>query len=234
MMIPDPEMLDDNIQEMMEMGFSEQDAHRALLASYNNIARAVDLVTTGNVPQFPLEPEPRRAPRPWPPNRRPQAEDQPAPPGRQTLVAVVNENIPRARDFQEDFRTTFMARPRERFGLIMHQLSETDQELAAAIDRDPAPFLALCGIPCLRTENGAEILASVRQRPMGAPMGAPMAQQGPPAVGDTATISPQERLAIQRLSSLGFDPVIALQVLRACGGNENVAAEVLFNMDNRQ
>ena len=219
-MIPDPELLDDNIQEMMEMGFSEQDAHRALLAAYNNIARAVDLVTSGNVPQLPLEPEQRRAPRPM---GRPQAEGQAAPPGRQAMVAVINEDIPRGRAEQEQLRNNFLAHPREHFAVILHHISETDQELAAAIERDPGPLLALCGVPCLRTETGAEIVASVRQRPPG--------QQGPPAFGD---ISPQERLAIQRLSGLGFDPIIALQVLRACGGDENLAAEVLFSMENRQ
>ena len=47
--------------------------------------------------------------------------------------------------------------------------------------------------------------------------------------GEGVQVSPQEMESIQRLEALGFQRVQCLEALRACDGNEEMAADFLFS-----
>jgi UV excision repair protein RAD23 len=114
---------------------------------------------------------------------------------------------------------------------FMQQLGTSNPGLLATINQHPMMFmnLLMAGDPNAFQFGGPGAGAGAGvgggMPPMGGMPGAGAGAGGPRQV----QVSPQEMESIQRLEALGFQRVQCLEALRACDGNEEMAADFLFS-----
>jgi UV excision repair protein RAD23 len=97
---------------------------------------------------------------------------------------------------------------------LLQQLQQQNPELLAIINQNQEAFLALLNEPVGAVPGGGD---------GGAPPG-----EGAPGER-VIQVTPEERASIERLVALGFSPAECIQALRACDGNEALAANLLLN-----
>lgn len=210
---------------MEEMGFPRDQVLRALRASYNNPDRAVEYLFNG----IPAHLEAETAPAPAP--RAPV--NQPAPAPASTPAAAPAPPQPSA--------------PQNLFQLAQQQQQQHQQPTGApSLGAAPGgPGLdtllsdpRLGTLRELATQNPALLQPVIQQLAQSNPQLAQALQANPEALlnllggGDEGAhvleVTPEEHAAIQRLEALGFPRQAAIEAYFACGKNEELAANFLF------
>jgi len=108
----------------------------------------------------------------------------------------------------------------QRLPAMLQAVASTQPELARAIGENPEAFMQM--IQAAGAGPG--------QDPVGQMMAAGGAGAGGPPPGTTVVrLTEDERAAVERLMSLGFDRNAVLQAYLACDKNEELAANFLFD-----
>jgi UV excision repair protein RAD23 len=236
------EHLQTSINNMIEMGYPREEVMRALRASYNNPDRAVEYLLTGipahleaelnahGGPRAPVNPpasnpavtssaapaqpaaQPAQPAQPAAPQNlfqlAQQQQQQPTAPGALALGAPPAASGLDAHGLRADPR---LAALRELAGQnpallqpVIQQLAQNNPQLAQALASDPNALLDLLG--------GGE-----------GDDGEPI-----PPGAHVVNVTPEERAAIERLEALGFPRQVVIEAYFACGKNEELAANFLF------
>lgn len=224
--LANPETLDDHITEIMEMGFSENMAHRALLQTDNNVAQAVSLILTGHVIDAPLEAPPA-------PAGQQETANQPAAPlsraerieqARRRIrpeFPVVNERVPPGSEEQELVRNVITGNPQAAHRILMGHINERYPNIGERYEEDPSRLWILCGVPARPAGNGNIQIGNA------VPAGAHR-QQGRPQRSNPYTQEQNE--AIRRIVAMGFSPEMVIQAYEACNRDEARAVNLLLSM----
>ncbi|KAH9985798.1 hypothetical protein BJV74DRAFT_775476 [Russula compacta] len=230
------EALQATIRNMEEMGYPRDQIVRALRASYNNPDRAVEYLLTG-IPAH-LEAELSSAP-------TPRAPTLPVNP-----FASSPANAPSTAPAQP-------SAPQNLFQLAQQQQQQPAPPVAPTLGAAPgaAGLDALRADPRLGTlrdlvaQNPALLQSVIQQLAANNPQMAQLLASNPdsildllgsadPDVGDdgepippgahVVNVTPEERAAIERLEALGFPRHAVIEAYFACGKNEELAANFLF------
>eukprot|EP00898_Chlorokybus_atmophyticus_P004241 jgi/Chlat1/4818/Chrsp31S04860 len=229
--------LESTIAGIMEMGFQREEVIRALRAAYNNPDRAVEYLMTGipetaepvapvaAPPRAPAEPVPVQQPAaPATGAPAPPAQQQPTGPNVQPLN-LFPQGMPgfgggggggaSSLDFLRNnpqfqaLRTMVQANP-QILQPMLQELGKQNPQLLQLINNNQAEFLRLINEPAPEGMEGDMF---------------GMEEGGP----TTLTITQEEKEAIDRLESLGFDRQHAIEAYFACDKNEELAANYLLN-----
>ncbi|KAH9963853.1 hypothetical protein BC827DRAFT_1191516 [Russula dissimulans] len=224
------DVLQTTIRNMEEMGFPRDQVLRALRASYNNPDRAVEYLFNG-IPAH-LEAETAPAPAPRAPVNQPAPVPLPAPAPASTPAAAPAPPQP--------------STPQNLFQLAQQQQQQHQHPTGApGLGTAPAgPGLdALISDPRfnaireLASQNPALLQPVIQQLAQNNPQFAQVLQSNPEALlnllggeegGHVVEVTPEEHAAIQRLEALGFPRQAAIEAYFACGKNEELAANFLF------
>ncbi|KAF8264427.1 hypothetical protein EI94DRAFT_1593267 [Lactarius quietus] len=219
------------IRNMEEMGFPRDQVIRALRASYNNPERAVEYLFSGIPAHLEESASASAAPR-APPSAAPSAP--PNPPA----VSSPAEPPPVA------------APPQPSAPQNLFQLAQRQQQQHQA---PPDPSMGGAGVPQgrdllrLAAQNPALLQPVLQQITQSNPQLAQLLAQNPDALlnllqegageegeegippgAQVVNVTPEERAAIERLEALGFSRQAAAEAYFACGKNEELAANFLF------
>nr|XP_039259949.1 UV excision repair protein RAD23 homolog B-like [Styela clava] len=207
-----------NITNIVSMGFARDDVVAALRASFNNPDRAVEYLTTG-IPSNLQTPQPAAG-----------GETAVAAAGSEETPAATNPPASSEDPFeflrnQPEFQRMCQAL-RENpsyLQIFMQELRNSNPQLLEQISRNQAAFIQLIN----STEGQAA--GSTEQPAEGGGAGG----TGPPPGTQYIQISSEDKAAVDRLKALGFPEEDALQFYMACDKNETLAANLLFeNMEN--
>ncbi|KAG6410338.1 hypothetical protein SASPL_128396 [Salvia splendens] len=229
--------LEGTIQQIIDMGGGTWDRDtvvRALRAAFNNPERAIDYLysvsetsilagipesaeapaapggTAVNVPAQPQEavqaaPDLASGPNADPLNLFPQGLPIMGPNAGGANTLEFLRNTPQ---FQA-LREMVQANP-QILQPMLQELGKQNPQLVRLIQDHQADFLRLINEPIEGDEGNVE-------------------GQLPGAMPQAVTVTPEEREAIERLESMGFDRAIVLQVFFACNKNEELAANYLLD-----
>ncbi|XP_042000922.1 ubiquitin receptor RAD23d-like [Salvia splendens] len=221
--------LEGTIQQIIDMGGGTWDRDtvvRALRAAFNNPERAIDYLYSGipesaeapaapggtavNVPAQPQEavqaaPDLASGPNADPLNLFPQGLPIMGPNAGGANTLEFLRNTPQ---FQA-LREMVQANP-QILQPMLQELGKQNPQLVRLIQDHQADFLRLINEPIEGDEGNVE-------------------GQLPGAMPQAVTVTPEEREAIERLESMGFDRAIVLQVFFACNKNEELAANYLLD-----
>jgi len=199
----------------MEMGFSRDQVVSALRASFNNPDRAVEYLMTG-IPETEAPASPQES-------RGTQGEAEAStPPSMGTILGGLGastgtsgattggpfdflRNLPQF----SSLRAMVQANP-QLLQPILQQLGAANPEILQRINQNQEEFIRLLNEPVQR-----------------GPAGAPDAPPGTHYI----QVTPEEKEAIDRLESLGFDRAVVIQAYFACEKDETLAANYL--LENR-
>ncbi|KAI9448704.1 XPC-binding domain-containing protein [Russula earlei] len=230
--------LQTTIRNMEEMGFPRDQVMRALRASYNNPDRAVEYLFNG-IPAHieaelsaPAAPPAPRVPAPNPPSVNPLASPpavspsvvaHPQPSGPQNLFQLAqqqqqptthsNLGAPPAAPGLDALRADprfnaireLVAQNPNLLQPVIQQLAASNPQLAQSLATNPESILDLLNDPGVGEE------------------GDPI-----PPGAHVINVTPEERAAIERLEALGFPRHAVIEAYFACGKNEELAANFLF------
>jgi UV excision repair protein RAD23 len=198
------------VQNLVDMGFERSQVQRALRASFNNPDRAVEYLMSG-IPDI-GDAAPAQAPQPS------AGAAQAAAAGQQPAAAAAAGQAPaagggaspldalRALPQFEQLRQLVQNNPQVLPGLLQ-QLSQTNPQLMQIISQNPQAFLnMLRGDPAGGGGGGGE---------GGLPPG-------------VIQVTQEEKEAIDRLTSLGFDRQTVIEAYFACDKDEQLAANYLL------
>lgn len=183
---------------MVDMGFPREEVIHAMRASFNNPERAVEYLTTGVIPEA-FE---------GPSGSGEAVEGETVTHQVETLAAL-RENP----EFQQ-LRTVIQQNP-QMIGPIIEQLSQSNPELLQMIEQHKDEFIALL-MEGANPEDFAEI--------MGEEVGEEDLEPGAQVI----QLTEQDRAAIARLESMGFDRTMVVEAYFACDKNEELAANFLL------
>lgn len=237
--------MEGTITQLCDMGFPREEVEKALRAAFNNPDRAVEYLMNGIPEGIMAEDAPAGAP---------PADDSPAGggggggtapfpamgggggpapfpamggggggdagalgggPGFEALEQL--RNSPQF----EQLAQVIASNP-QLLAQMLPALQQSHPEVVQAITQNPQAFIAML-------QGMSQQGAAGGGMPGAGGGGAPGGQQ-------VIRLTPEESAAIQRLEALGFDRQAALQAYRACDGNEEMAANLLFDtpMDDDQ
>eukprot|EP01103_Thecamoeba_quadrilineata_P018033 TRINITY_DN665_c0_g1_i4.p1 TRINITY_DN665_c0_g1~~TRINITY_DN665_c0_g1_i4.p1 ORF type:complete len:216 (+),score=55.32 TRINITY_DN665_c0_g1_i4:591-1238(+) len=204
------------VARLMEFGFDRENVVRALRASYNNPDRAVEYLTNGiphlqqELPQQSqsqsLSSPPSATPTPPPTPASVASPSQQQTPGGRAVPRLSGVFGPLRTHPQFNLlRQTIQQQP-NLLQPIMQQLIASNPDLLSVINQNQEEFYRLLN------------------EPVGAP-GAPQSAQG--GGPQYIQVTPEEKEAIDRLESLGFERSQVIQAFFACDKDEALTANYL-------
>jgi len=200
-----PVAVDPNLQRMMDMGFSKDQAENALQASGNNPDIAADLLMGGG-------------------------DDAPAPPPAATSTpAPAAEQGPTTGAFPQMAQAGGAAQNPEMIQALLQRVAASNPEMLERIQQNPQEFMqVLNNLQGLPEAERMQMLNALHDGNMG---GGDEEEMAIPEIfqGELPAMSPEEQEAISRLMELGFSQAQAIEAYMVCDKNENVAANYLFN-----
>ncbi|KAG6412442.1 hypothetical protein SASPL_125121 [Salvia splendens] len=220
--------LESTVQEIFDMGGGSWDRDtvvRALRAAYNNPERAVEYLYSGIPEQAEIPPVAQPPAGVQPVNPSSQATQPAVPPsgpnanpldlfpqglpnmGSNAAGAGTLDFLRNSQQFQA-LRAMVQANP-QILQPMLQELGKQNPQLVRLIQEHQADFLRLINEP---VEGEGNILGQ-------------LAEATPQAV----TVTREEREAIERLESMGFDRALVLEVFFACNKNEELAANYLLD-----
>lgn len=212
------------IQRLIDMGFEKSNVIAAMRSSFNNPERAVEYLTSGVIPSFEVE-------------QLAKPEDEPT----------------NALDFLKDdpqfmqLRTLIQENP-SMLGPIIEQLGQSSPELLVLLDNHKAEFYGLIMEGASHPEQLARQIGELADDDISeeysddnneeddahhfvAPSPTP-ATNISTAPTNVLQVTAEERLAIERLESMGFEKARVVEAFFACDKNEELAANYLLNTLN--
>lgn len=211
---------DEAVNRLVDMGFERESVVAAMRASFNNPERAVEYLTSGSIPEVMVEEgegEGEGAISSEGTHRRPA--------GRRN--AGVLEFLRSDPQFQQ-LRILIQQNP-QMLGPIIEQLSQSSPEMIQLIEQNREEFLALITEGTSAEELGITIgdddEEEVDEEDAAALMGG---GEGHPATAQILQVTEEERQAIGRLESMGFDRARVVEAFFACDKNEELAANYLL------
>lgn len=231
------------IKEMTEMGFPREQAVRAMRASFNNPARAVDYLLNG-IPDMPAEPEPAPV--------AAAATDAAAAPATTTAAtattaastantapagSAASTTAPASGASMEDslaflrqqpqfnqMRTLIQQNP-ALLPPFLQEIRQSNPRLLQMITENQERFVQMLNEPI--PESPAPVAGGADAPAAGGALGGAGANQE-----GYISVTPDEKQAIDRLKALGFSERMCLQAYFACEKNEDLAANFLCsNLD---
>jgi len=219
------------ISEIVSMGFSREQAQRALRASFNNPDRAVEYLLSGNIPDL-AEPEDNAD---APAGDAPAGTDAPAgdaapadaAPAAQLLAGGGLSFLANLPQFQA-MRQVIRNHP-DRLPQLLQELGQSNPQLLQLISTHQQDFISMLNAP-VDEDDGDDIMGVGGDDP-NAPPSVPFGGVENQGQGgqNVIQITPQEKEAIERLKCLGFEESLVVQAYFACEKNENLAANFLLN-----
>ncbi|TIC29553.1 UV excision repair protein Rad23 [Wallemia mellicola] len=201
--------LETAVSNMVEMGFDRAQVMKAMRASFNNPERAVEYLMTG-IPQHLQQPEQSEQP-------QQQSEQQPNQPtgaplnlfdaARQQSSPAAGQAAPGGDDQQAQLAELVQAAQENPALLqsLIQEIAQSNPTLAQLLAQNPQALLDLL------SGEGAE--------------GDFQDEDGP---GQVIHLTEEQAEAVARLEALGFSREMSAQALLACEGNEELAANYLF------
>lgn len=201
---------EENVNKIVDMGFSRVDVIAALRASFNNPDRAVEYLT-GGMPSTANAPQPAAGETAV---STPAATEEP--PAAEAPASAADNPFEFLRNQPQFQQMCQVLRENPSYlSSFMQELRETNPQLLAQITRNQAAFIEL-------------VNESASEQPT-APAGAG-GTTAPPGT-QYIQVSTEDKAAIDRLKALGFSEAEVLQVYIACNKNETIAANLLLDQD---
>jgi len=225
------------VGEICRMGFDREQVVRALRASFNNPDRAIEYLLSGIPAGTGLggeAPDAGGQSDPAPTERAP-----PAPPARQAdepaAPAASEGGDPlgflRTQPQFAQMRTLVQQNP-SLLPAVLQQLGATNPQLLQLINQHQQRFIEMLNEP---TDSSAP---SANAPPGAGGMMPPAALGGGGGGGGGGAggngyiqVTPEEKLAIERLKDLGFEEALVIQAYFACEKNEDLAANFLLSQN---
>lgn len=224
------------VSECCNMGFEREQVVRALRASFNNPDRAIEYLLSGIPDGTGLGGE---APGAAPTDEAPGDVSPPAPPARQSTDAPAPAAATEGGDPLGFLRTqpqfaqmrTLVQQNPSLLPAVLQQLGSTNPQLLQLINQHQQRFIEMLNEP---TDGAA---------PAAAPGGGGIAPAGGLSSGvgggggagggssNYIQVTPDEKLAIERLKDLGFPEALVIQAYFACEKNEDLAANFLLSQN---
>ncbi|KAI1290142.1 UV excision repair protein RAD23 -like protein B [Halotydeus destructor] len=203
------------ISKLCEMGYPRSEVEKALRASFNNPDRAVEYLISGIPEQEAEASSPARS-------AAPEAAVPQAPAQAQPRTAAVPASGQAGGNPLEFLRTQpQFAQMREvirqnpaLLATVMQEIGNSNPQLLRVITENQEQFVQMLNEP--PTDEEAPAAAGAGGPDLSTYMG-------------SASVTPEDKQAIERLKQLGFDEYLVVQAYFACDKNENMAADFLFS-----
>lgn len=213
------------ISRIMEMGYDRPQVEQALRAAFNNPDRAVEYLLTG-LPEAPIQP-PEAVTEDSIDQDVPVIDEEDEEAGGD-LFAQAASGTPlsdqaatrRAGAFNE-LRTILEQQP-EMLESLLQQLSQEYPEIAPLIRSNPEEFMRILLNEGVFDESAR--LPGLTNEANTTESGEQAAEEG-----IQIPVTPEDQEAINRLTELGFDRNLVIQVYFACEKNEEIAANILYD-----
>jgi len=226
------------VSEICNMGFEREQVVRALRASFNNPDRAIEYLISGipdgtglggDAPGAPVTDESSRDAAP------------PAPPVRQSNEAPAPASATEGDDPLGFLRTqpqfaqmrTLVQQNPSLLPAVLQQLGSTNPQLLQLINQHQQRFIEMlneptdAAAPAVSAPAGGGGIAPAGG--LGGGVGGGGGAGGGP--GNYIQVTPEEKLAIERLKDLGFPEALVIQAYFACEKNEDLAANFLLSQN---
>jgi UV excision repair protein RAD23 len=210
------------VGRITEMGFDNEEATRALKAAFMNVDRAVEYLTSGNIPEA-----------------SPQEGDGAS--SSHVLLPAELEALKNSPQFQQ-LRAAVQQNPDLIYD-ILEQIEATNPQLLDMIENNRAAFYKLLtdmeypGDEAFEQgELGEEVEEGIDEdNTEGGELQRDEAEQQmfDAAVMEQLQASPNDSLAINRIMEMGFDRESAIEAYFACDKNEELAINFLLNNANQ-
>jgi len=237
------------VNNLCDMGFPKEEVVRALRAAFNNPDRAVEYLTTG-IPEIQEAVMPSvsvggqsgaQSPAQSAPAQQPAVSpQQPAIPPTTPLVPpqFLQPQSPGGAAGGQRTGVFDFLRQHPQFNLlkqmvqtnpqllqpVLQQLGTQNPQILDLINQHQQEFIQLINEPVQGGAPGAQGLGGV-----GGLGGMPGGMGGAPSGAQYIQVTPEEKAAIDRLESLGFDRSQVIEAFLACDKDETLAANYLFD-----
>lgn len=235
------------INTLCEMGFPRPEVEKCLRAAFNNPDRAVEYLMNG----IPAQALAQHAPEPAPnaqaaqmamAQAQAQAQAAAAPTAALPQIAPVTDTGPLAELRRHPLANILRMSAQNSEAVQLQEalsiISQKEPQLLALIAEHQEEFVKLlkepmaAGMPTRMPGRGGHAQAQAQAQPPMDPVSAMMAslQQAAPQAQPAAQpeMSPADHQAVERLTALGFPLAAATQAYLACGRNEEMAANMIF------
>lgn len=198
-----------SIQRLTDMGFAKEDVVKAMRASFNNPERAAEYLATGMIPSI--------------------GDETPAGGAPPTESHSHSLGFLRTDPQFIQLRTIIQQNP-QMIGPILEQLAQTSPELLHVIEQHREEFMGLL-MEGANGEDLAEAMAAAAAG--GGTSDDEMMEGGEEGVGGIEEsqiihLTDEDKAAIERLESMGFEKTMVIEAYFACDKNEELAANFLL------
>jgi len=229
------------IGQLMEMGFPREQCEAALRAAYGNPDRAVEYLFSG-IPEQQEEAMPPAAAGGMPQGGAPEGAPAVPPAGAGVPAAGLQgmafpsmeggqpaaPQQAAAGDQMAQLRAALQANP-QMLQHVLAQLGQTNPELLQAFQQNPEMLMQI-----LAGQMGGGMGEGMEGMGGGVPGGMPPGAMPQAGGGDggqiSIALSEEDRAAVERLEQLGFPRAACVQAYMAAEKNEELAANLLFDM----
>uniref|UniRef100_A0A1L8DX74 UV excision repair protein RAD23 n=1 Tax=Nyssomyia neivai TaxID=330878 RepID=A0A1L8DX74_9DIPT len=218
------------VENLVEMGYTHEQVHKALQASFNNPERAVEYLISG-IPEAAAGMENIGASDPGEFIRVPQEG-----------ASTGGDPLDFLRQQPQFHQMRYLIQQNPSFlHALLQQVGQSNPALLRLISENQETFVNMLNEPYDPDNHpaatvGAGVLADTEERPQ--PQGESGGEEpgeaaanpaGVPLEGNPYNLTAEDIAAIDRLKELGFSEQEVIEAYLACGKNENVAANFLFS-----
>jgi len=229
------------VSECCNMGFEREQVVRALRASFNNPDRAIEYLLSGIPDGTGLGGE---APGPDGSDEAPGDVAPPAPPARQSTDAPATAGGTEGGDPLGFLRTqpqfaqmrTLVQQNPSLLPAVLQQLGSTNPQLLQLINQHQQRFIEMLNeptdgaAPAVSAPGGGGVAPAGGLGGIGGGVGGGAGGAGGGS-SNYIQVTPDEKLAIERLKDLGFPEALVIQAYFACEKNEDLAANFLLSQN---
>lgn len=213
--------IEENVNNIVAMGFERENVIAALRASFNNPDRAVEYLTTGI-------PENLRTPVPAAGGSTGNTVGTQGT-GQAPASGAEGENVFQYLRNQAMFQQlcSLLQTNPEHLPRFMQEIGQTNPQLLEQITRNQQAFIDIINESVNNPAESESTDAAGAGGTAETPAAASVPQEVPPGT-HVIRVSPEDKAAIDRLKALGFNENIAYQMYMACDKNETAAANILL------
>lgn len=199
------------VAQFLEMGFEKEQIDKCMKVAYNNPERAAEYLM-GGIPEG-LEERVERQQRQNTQQKNTQQNTQQT--SNSSQLKQVLQNFPQF----NQIRATIQQNP-NLLQPILSRIAQDQPDLMELIQQNPEEFARILNEPVQFPQQEQEQETQTQRR-----------QQQQPG---TIMVTPQEKEAIDRIISMGFEKMLVIQVFFACEKNEEATIDFLIQMMERE